>query len=188
LLPWREVAVDLIGPWTSQIGNQKHRFIASAMIDMVTDLVEVVRIVNKTAAHVALHFENTWLSRHPRPIHLICDQGGEFAGCSFQNMSNRLHIHRHPISAKKPQAKSVCERKHQTIGNPLRALSAMDPPAGMQDALQLVDAAITNAVIVRHRNCRPDCGCAWFFDFFLRALLLGHPFHDLPSDSVVFFR
>ena len=31
---------------------------------------------NKNAAHVALHLENTtWLSRYPRPIHWIYDQG-----------------------------------------------------------------------------------------------------------------
>jgi hypothetical protein len=36
LLPWREVAVDLVGPWTLQIGDQKNTFIALTMIDMVT--------------------------------------------------------------------------------------------------------------------------------------------------------
>jgi hypothetical protein len=70
LLPWREVAVDLIGPWTLQVGDQKHTFSALTMIDMVTNLVEVVRIDNKTSAHIALHFENTWLSLYPRPIHI----------------------------------------------------------------------------------------------------------------------
>jgi hypothetical protein len=42
LLPWREVTVDLIGPWTLQVGDQKHTFSALTMIDMVTNLVEVV--------------------------------------------------------------------------------------------------------------------------------------------------
>jgi transposase InsO family protein len=116
------------------------------MIDMVTNLVEVVRIDNKTSAHVALHFENTWLSRYPRPIHLIYDQGGEFTGYYFQHMLDRLNIHCHPISAKNPQANSICERMHQTIGNSLRVLSTLHPPAGILDAHQLVDTAIANAV------------------------------------------
>jgi hypothetical protein len=133
-LPWREVAVDLVGPWTSQVGDQKNTFVALTMIDMVANLVEVVRIDNKTAAHVAHHFENTWLSRFPRPTHLIYDQGGEFTGHAFQNMLNRLHVHRHPVSAKNPQANSVCERMHQTIGNSLRVLSTLHPPEGTQDA------------------------------------------------------
>jgi transposase InsO family protein len=146
LLPWREIAVDLIGPWTLRIGGQENTFIALTMIDMVTNLVEVVRLDNKTSAHVALHFENTWLSRYPRPIHVIYDQGGEFTGYPFQNLLQRHHIHRHPISSKNPQANSVCERMHQTIGNSLRVLSTLNPPAGLQDALQLVDTAIANAV------------------------------------------
>jgi hypothetical protein len=36
------------------------------MIDMVTNLVKVVRIDNKIATHIALHSENTWSSRYPR--------------------------------------------------------------------------------------------------------------------------
>ncbi len=116
------------------------------MIDMVTNLVEVVQINNKTSAHVALHFENTWLSRYPRPIHVIYDQGGEFTGYAFQHLLQSHHIHRHQISAKNPQANSVCERMHQTIGNSLRVLSTLNPPAGLIDAQHLVDTAIANAV------------------------------------------
>ena len=145
-MPWREVAVDLVGPWTLRIGAQEHIFSALTMIDMVTNLVEVVRIDNITSAHVALHFENTWLSRYPRPIHVIYDQGGELTGYPFQQLLQRHHIHRHPISSKNPQANSVCERIHQMIGNALRVLSTLNPPAGLQDAQQLVDTAISNAV------------------------------------------
>jgi hypothetical protein len=77
---------------------------------------------------------------------LIYDQGGEFTGYAFQSMLNRIHIHRHPISAKNPRANSVCERMHQTIGNSLRVLSILHPPEGINDARQLVDTAIANAV------------------------------------------
>jgi hypothetical protein len=65
LLPWHDVAVDLIGLWTLSIGNQKLKFSALTIIDMVTNLVEVIRIDNKSAARVAMHYENTWLSRYP---------------------------------------------------------------------------------------------------------------------------
>jgi hypothetical protein len=90
LLPWQDVAVDLIGPWTVSIGDRELKFSALTMIDMVTNLVEIVRIDNKSAAHVAMHFENTWLSRYPRPQHVIHDQGGEFMGRDFQH---RLEVH-----------------------------------------------------------------------------------------------
>jgi hypothetical protein len=48
-LPWRDVAVDLIGPWALTVGGHKQTFHALTISDMVTNLVEVVRIDNKTA-------------------------------------------------------------------------------------------------------------------------------------------
>jgi transposase InsO family protein len=146
LLPWQDVAVDLIGPWTLSIGDQKLKFSALTMIDMVTNLVEVVRLSNKTAAHVAMQFENNWLSRYPRPQNVIHDQGGEFTGYEFLH---RLHVHNirdRTTTAKNPQANSVCERMHQAIGNTLRVLSTMAPPQGATQAEQLVDTAIADAV------------------------------------------
>jgi hypothetical protein len=80
-------------------------------------------------------------------MHIIYDQGGEFTGYPFQHLLQRLvHIHRHPTSTKNPQANSVCERMHQTIGNSLRVLSTLNLPAGLQDTQQLVDTTIANAV------------------------------------------
>jgi transposase InsO family protein len=100
LLPWQDVAVDLIGPWTLSIGDQKFRFSASTMIDMVTNLVEVVRVTNKTSAHIALKFENTWLARYPKPANVIHDQGGEFLGFQFQRRLQLHNIRSRPTTAK----------------------------------------------------------------------------------------
>jgi hypothetical protein len=36
LLPWQDVAVDLIGPWKVSISNKALKFMALTMIDMVT--------------------------------------------------------------------------------------------------------------------------------------------------------
>lgn len=146
IAPWREIAVDTIGPWTLTIGDQTQTFIALTMIDMVTNLVEIVRLENKTSANVALQFVNTWLARYPRPIHVIYDQGGEFIGRDFQQMLERRNIHRHPITTKNPQANAICERMHQSIGQSLRILTNVDPPQGIAHANQLIDTAIANAV------------------------------------------
>eukprot|EP00978_Attheya_sp_CCMP212_P027179 scaffold90819_cov35-Attheya_sp.AAC.1 len=59
MAPWREVAVDLIGPWKVKLGNVPNEdgqesyveFNALTCIDPVTNLVELIRINNKTAAH-----------------------------------------------------------------------------------------------------------------------------------------
>ena len=146
LLPWRQVAVDCIGPWKLQVGQQIIPFSALTIIDQVTNLVEAVRLENMTSAHVALQFQNTWLSRYPRPISCIYDQGTEFTGHNFQQMLYQHNIRRSPIGSKSPQAKAICERMHQSVGNTLRVLRTLQPPAGVQNAQQLVDTALANAV------------------------------------------
>jgi hypothetical protein len=103
-------------------------------------------LIKKTAAYVATHFENTWLSRYPRPLNYIHDQHGEFIGYEFREMLDEHHINDRPTSAKSPQANLVCKCMHQAIGNTLCILSTMDPPRGSTKAKQLVDTAIANAV------------------------------------------
>jgi hypothetical protein len=71
LLPRREVAIDLIGPSELKVGNGTQSFSALTIIDLVTNVTEIVRIENRTAAHVTLQFENTWLARYPQPIHMV---------------------------------------------------------------------------------------------------------------------
>lgn len=100
--PWKEVAIGLIGPWKLNFQGQEQSFIALTIIDLVTNLAEIIRLDNKTSAHVALQFENTWLPCYPRPLHCMYDQGGEFVGWPFQQMLSKHGIHCHPTTAKNP--------------------------------------------------------------------------------------
>lgn len=151
LLPWEQIAVDLIGPWEIEIDNQKISFSALTIIDLVTNLTEIVRIRNKSSAHIAQLVEQTWLARYPMPQHIIYDQGTEFTGYHFQQMCDRNHILKHPISTKNPQANAVCERMHQTVGNALRTLQTLNPPHGVNDAMELINVAIAEAMFA-HRS------------------------------------
>ena len=38
--PWREIAINLIGPWTLEVGGHKKEFRALTVIDTVTKLVK----------------------------------------------------------------------------------------------------------------------------------------------------
>jgi hypothetical protein len=51
--------------------------------DPVTNLVEMIRIKNKSMLHVSEQFENVWLSRYPKPNSCIYDNGTEFTGWLF---------------------------------------------------------------------------------------------------------
>ena len=78
--------MDLIGPWKVKVGERDLVFQALTCIDTVTNLAEVVRIDNKSAAYIAMHFENEWLSRYPHPLRCIHDNGTEFMGALFMRM------------------------------------------------------------------------------------------------------
>jgi len=143
--PWQQVAVDLIGPWNIRVNDMNVSFQALTVIDTVTNLCEIIRIHNKTAAHVALQFENAWLSRYPRPIECIFDQGGEFIGQAFQQVLQTHGIQPKPTTVKNPQANAICERLHQTVENALRPLMHAHPPANIAEASLIVDTALQTA-------------------------------------------
>jgi transposase InsO family protein len=146
LVPWQEVAVDLIGPWSIEVHGQDLTFFALSMIDTVTTLPELARLMNKKSAHVGLQFENTWLARYPRPIFVIHDQGTEFMGEGFQLVLTRHNIRGRATTVKNPQANAVCERLHQTITNVLRPLLHMHPPRNEEEAAMIIETALQTAV------------------------------------------
>jgi hypothetical protein len=49
-------------------------------------------------------------------------------------------------TTKNPQANAMGEQMHQSVGNSLRVLQHWNPPAGLNDAHALVDAALANAM------------------------------------------
>eukprot|EP00978_Attheya_sp_CCMP212_P008885 scaffold20909_cov114-Attheya_sp.AAC.1 len=84
--------------------------VAVASIDPVTNLTELIRIDGKTATHIGAKFEQGWLSRYPRPMQCIHDNGGEFTGEHFQLRLQTNGIKDHvPTTVKNPQANSICE-------------------------------------------------------------------------------
>eukprot|EP00978_Attheya_sp_CCMP212_P008354 scaffold19697_cov30-Attheya_sp.AAC.1 len=84
-------------------------FNALTCIDPVTNLTELIRIDGKTAAHIGAKFEQGWLSRYPRPMQCIHNNGGEFTGEHFQLQLQTNGIKDVPTTVKNPQANSICE-------------------------------------------------------------------------------
>jgi hypothetical protein len=80
--------------------------------------------------------ENNALSRYPCPDALHRDQCGEFLGNAVTttievNNGVKLLI---PTTVKNPQANSICEVVHQTIGNTLRTVLLANQPNSILDA------------------------------------------------------
>ena len=151
LAPWTECAVDLIGPWKITVHGRPIVFKALTTIDPVTNLLEIIRINDKSSAHVAQQFSNCWLSRYPWPTRVVHDNGGEFIGWEFQALLTQLGIRSVPTTVKNPQSNAIVERLHQTMGDILRVMLHINPPNDENDANQIVDNAL--ATVVHSSRC-----------------------------------
>ena len=99
------MAVNLIGPWKIQVNGRTFVFSALTCIDPVSNLVEIIRINNKSADHILDQFSNVWLSRYPSPNRCIHDKGGEFIGHKFQDLLAANAIKPVPTTVKNPPVK-----------------------------------------------------------------------------------
>ena len=147
---WKEVAIDLIGPWTFTVHGASYTFHALTMIDMVTNYCELIRIDNESVAHVGQKFEYEWLSRYPRPQSCIYDQGNEFLGFQLQQHLHRYNIHSKVSTVKNPQSNAVAECLHQMVTNILRSTLYANPPDNQLEAELLVDTALQMAAYAMH--------------------------------------
>ena len=89
------------------------------MIDPATGWFEVKEIANATAECVAAAFDDTWLSRYPRPTYLGFDGGSEFKGM-FQELVRNYSLRPKPSTPYNPQANGIIERVHQVLNDCLR--------------------------------------------------------------------
>ena len=144
-IAWQEVAIDLIGPWTFTVNFASYTFHPLTMIDMVTNYCELIRIDNKSVAHVGLKVKNEWLSRYPRPQSCTYDQGNEFLGYGLQQHLRHYNIHSKVSTVNNPQSNAVAEWLHQTVTNILRSTLYANPPDNQLEAELLVDMALQKA-------------------------------------------
>ncbi len=122
-IPWHTLCIDLIGPYTFGEGDDKFTLLCLTMIDPATGWFEIAEVIEKRADIIANLLEFTWLTRYPWPTEIIMDRGSEFAAEVRETLKNEYGIHRKIITARNPQANSMIERAHQTIGNFQRSLA-----------------------------------------------------------------
>jgi hypothetical protein len=61
IAPWEKVAINLIGPWKVNVNGRQDEFNALTCIDTTLNLVELIRVDNKTAKHIREKFMQSWL-------------------------------------------------------------------------------------------------------------------------------
>lgn len=120
--PWETLCVDLIGPYTIKRRGKKNLVLwCVTMIDPATGWFEMREIPNKEAFTIASLVEQTWFTRYPWPTQIIFDRGKEFMGEFARMVEKDYGVKRKPITTRNPQANSIIERIHQTIGNMIRS-------------------------------------------------------------------
>jgi transposase InsO family protein len=136
--PWNEVHVDLIGPWiipqrpskspklsAKPDVKQPLQVLALTMIDLSTNLLELIVVSDKESRTVARAFDRSWLCRYPRPLICLHDKGTEFTGIEFQELLQSYGIKAVIATTANPQTNAILERTHQVIANQLRSLRLM---------------------------------------------------------------
>ena len=145
------------------------------LIDTVTNLAEIIRINNKTSAHISMLFENNWLARYPRPSRCIHDNGGEFTGAAFLHMLRVNGIKDITTTVKNPQANAICERLHQSISNTLRTMLHAYPPNNIDQTNDIMDTCFATAAyaskVAIHRTLNMSPGAL----VFQRDMILNIP-------------
>jgi hypothetical protein len=113
---------------------------------MAPNLVEMIRVDNKTANHIRDKFIQSLLCRYPRPVQCLHDKGSEFIGQNFQWLLKIFSIKDVCLTSKNPQSDAICERMHQTVTNVLRTLVHTNPPQNMTQARDIIDNALATGM------------------------------------------
>ena len=104
--PWQQAHCDSIGPWKIDLRARTLTFHAMTMIDACTNLVEIKHALTTTSEENAAAVENGWLSRCPRPLKIVTDQGPEF-GSEFTEMCNANGVTHGTSTSRNPQGNSL---------------------------------------------------------------------------------
>jgi hypothetical protein len=175
-VPFEECAVDLIGPWIFQVRNKPYEFNALTVKDTVSNLVELVRIDEKTLAQVARKYAQIWLSRYPWPERCVHNIGGEFVGDQSSNFFSKnagLKMPQHQVKIHKPmQSANGC------IKNILQTLLHGEPQQDMTKAKDFIDEALSIGTHAMQTGIHTTLGSSpgnlvFNRDMFLNILLIA---------------
>ena len=90
------------------------------------------------------------LSHYPHPLHVVHDQGPEFLGHEFQMLLCHAGIQSIPTTARNPQANSIVEVMHQSIGQVLCTIIHLHSPKSWPQAETLAQTACATSMHASH--------------------------------------
>ena len=148
MVPFEQIAIDTVGPWTLNIeGLGKVTINAYSIIDTCSNLLELKRASqnNPSGKESVQVLEDTWLSRYPKPVRIIYDQGTEYCNIDFESFLISQGIKGCPSTVKNPQSNAILERVHDVMKTSLRTQGHSNPPTNIEDANAMVDRILASA-------------------------------------------
>ncbi len=143
--PWNRVNIDMVGPLTVKTPTKTHQLQVLTMIDPATGWFEVKDVKRQTADACMAAFDDTWLSRYPRPQILGYDNGSEYKA-TFNQMRKNYGMKKRRSTEYNPQSNGIVERVHQVLGDMLRTFELeereLDPDNPWSEFLTAVGYAI----------------------------------------------
>ena len=141
--------VDCIGNWRFEVSKSVVlNLCALTMIDPITNLLEIVCLpqVAPNAEMVMQAFENTWLSRYPKPMTIISDHGAEFIGHEFPQKLLEAGIQFKLVSLHNPQSNGIIKQVHRTISQILQVMIEQQRPRMQAECEVTVDDGLATAM------------------------------------------
>ena len=123
------------------------------MIDPLTGCLKITQYNNKRVISIANLVETTWMSRYPRPMEIMYDQGKQFIGNEFRKplIEMEYGITAKPSTSGNITSNKILEHIHQVLVNLVRICNITqtyieedDPWLGILDT---EDFAIISTII-----------------------------------------
>lgn len=122
--PWRTVAMDFAGPYTTSRSGMAYVLV---FVDHFTKWVELVPTSDQTAQTVVEQFFKRIICQHGCPEYLLSDNGPQFRSSAVDELCKNFGIRKIFSSAYYPQGDGYAERMMRTLNNSLAAMSSQCP-------------------------------------------------------------
>ena len=148
MVPFEQIAIDTVGPWSMDVPSYgKITINPYSIMDTVSNLLELKRAsqTNPPGIESVRVLEDTWLSRYPKPVRIIYDQGTEYKNIDFESFLVSQGIKGYPCTVKNPQSNAILERVHDVIKTSLRTECHANPPTNINQENTIVDRVLASA-------------------------------------------
>ena len=117
MVPFKQTAIDTIGPWIHEMNGLEMKTNAHTMIDTCSNPLKLKQAsqANPTGRKSVQVLKDTWLLRHPKPVRIIHDQGSECCNIDFESFLISQGIKGVPCAAKNQQSNAIPEQVHDAI-------------------------------------------------------------------------